>query len=135
LGKNIIYGWIRVKWPMLTNNKWYSVIALNKPSSDKFIMDAEVLPDSPWFSGHFPGEPILPGIAQIEMALDAIQHLTQQDLKISSIKRTRFKQIIRPKDTLKIIVSSLDEDTLSFSYRILVNNELACNGTLIVEEQ
>ena len=120
---------------MLTNSKWYSVIALNKPSSDKIILDAEVLPDSPWFSGHFPGEPILPGIAQIEMALDAIKHLTQKDLKISSIKRVRFKQIIRPRDKLKIIATSKKGKALSFSCRISVNGELACNGTIIAEDK
>lgn len=120
---------------MVFNTKWYSVIALNKPSSDKIILDAEVLPDSPWFSGHFPGEPILPGIAQIEMALDAIKHLTQKDLKISNVKRVRFKQIIRPGDKLQIIATSKKEKALAFSCRISANGELACNGTIIAEDK
>ncbi|MEA2039455.1 MAG: hypothetical protein U9N82_06440 [Thermodesulfobacteriota bacterium] len=120
---------------MVFNTKWYSVIALNKPSSDKIILDAEVLPDSPWFSGHFPGEPILPGIAQIEMALDAIKHLTQKDLKISNVKRVRFKQIIRPGDKLQIIATSKKEKALAFSYRISVKGELACHGIMTAEDK
>jgi len=33
---------------------------------------ADVPVDSPWFSGHFPGKPILPGIALVYMVEQAI---------------------------------------------------------------
>jgi 3-hydroxymyristoyl/3-hydroxydecanoyl-(acyl carrier protein) dehydratase len=103
-------------------------------SSNEITMEAEISPDSPWFSGHFPGEPILPGVAQLAMALDAIKKLDRKNLRISSVKRVRFKQVIRPDDKLRIIVTPHKKDALSYLFRITVNGELASNGILMVEE-
>ena len=114
--------------------KWYSLINADIFSSNEIIMEADVRPDSPWFSGHFPGEPILPGIAQLEMALDAIKRLNQKSLRISGVKRVRFKQVIRPDDKLRITVAPHKKDALSYLFRIMVNGELASNGILTVEE-
>ena len=114
--------------------KWYSLRNTDFLSSNEIIMEAEVGPDSPWFSGHFPGEPILPGVAQLEMALDAIKRLNQKSLRISGVKRVRFKQVIRPDDKLRITVAPHKKDTLSYLFRIMVNGELASSGILMVEE-
>ncbi len=114
--------------------KWYSLRSADILSSNEIIMEAEVSPDSPWFSGHFPGEPILPGVAQLEMALDAIKRLNRKSLRISGVKRVRFKQVIRPDDKLRITVAPHKKDALSYLFRIMVNGELASSGILMVEE-
>lgn len=114
--------------------KWYSLKNAHMPSSNEIIMDAEVSPDSPWFSGHFPGEPILPGVAQLEMAFDAIKRFNRKSLKMSGLKRVRFKQVIRPDDKLRITTAPHKKDALSFHFRIMVNGELASSGILMVEE-
>ncbi|MBW1797267.1 MAG: hypothetical protein JRJ21_02430 [Deltaproteobacteria bacterium] len=114
--------------------KWYSLIEVERLSSREIIMYTKVLPDSHWFSGHFPGNPILPGIAQLEMALDGIKRLSQKKLRISGARKVRFKQFIRPNDKIKIKVALREGDALSYSFRIMVDEEMACNGILTVEE-
>jgi len=114
--------------------KWYSLRSAEILSSNEIVMEADVRPDSHWFSGHFPGEPILPGIAQLEMALDAIKRLNQKSLRISGVKRIRFKQVIRPDDNLRITVVPHKKDALSYLFRIMVNGELVSNGILMIEE-
>jgi 3-hydroxyacyl-[acyl-carrier-protein] dehydratase len=114
--------------------KWYSLVKVDRLSSHEIIMYTKVLPDSPWFSGHFPGDPILPGIAQLEMALDGIKRLSQKNLKISGGRKVRFKQFIRPNDKIKIQVALREGGVLSYSFRIMVDEEVACNGILTVEE-
>jgi len=114
--------------------KWYSLKSVDVLSSNEITMEAEISPDSPWFSGHFPGEPILPGVAQLAMALDAIKKLDRKNLRILSVKRVRFKQVIRPDDKLRITVTPHKKDTLSYLFRVTVNGELASNGILMVEE-
>jgi 3-hydroxyacyl-[acyl-carrier-protein] dehydratase len=114
--------------------KWYSITSADILSSNEMVMEAEVSPDSPWFSGHFPGEPILPGVAQLEMALDAIKRLNRKSLRISGLKRVRFKQVIRPDEKLRITVAPHKKDVLSYLFRIMVNGELVSNGILMVEE-
>ena len=69
---------------------WYVLKDLKRSDSRELRAEIQVPPDSPWFSGHFPGEPILPGIAQLGMVFDAINQSSDQNLKISSVSRVRF---------------------------------------------
>ncbi len=114
-------------------NDWYSMKNLKHFPSSDIVADVEIMPNSPWFSGHFPNNPILPAIAQIAMVFDAIQRLHNHHLKISSIKRARFKRIIKPNDSLRIIAKPGRENPVSYYFRIMVKEELACSGTLILE--
>ncbi len=114
--------------------KWYSLTHLNHSSSNGILADVEVLPDSPWFSGHFPGDPILPGIAQLAIVFDVINQLSDQNLKISGTKKVRFRQIIRPNDNLRIIATPRKENATSFSFRVIVKGEVACSGIMITKK-
>ena len=114
---------------------WYVLKDLTRSDKNEIEADIQVPSDSPWFDGHFPGEPILPGVAQIGMVFDAIRKARNQDLKISSVRRVRFKQIIRPDDKLKLIAAPLKENDGAYSFRILVENEAVCNGVMMVEER
>ena len=115
--------------------KWY--VLKNAIRSDKNEIEAEIQvpPDSPWFSGHFPGDPILPGVAQIGMVKNVIQQARGQDLSVSSVRRVRFKQIIRPDDKLNLTAAPLKENAGAYSFRILVENEEVCSGVMMVEER
>ena len=114
--------------------KWYSILGLQASDDDKMILDAEVLPDSPWFDGHFPGNPTLPGIAQLEMAIDAIRLVSKRNLSVTGFRKIRFKRVIRPGEKLKIIATPRKSQERSYAFRILVENELACNGMLFVKD-
>lgn len=114
---------------------WYKVNNMNRSAENEISADIRVPSDSPWFDGHFPGEPILPGVAQIGMVFDAIRKAHNQELKVSSVRRVRFKRIIRPDDQLKIIAVPLKQETDSYSFRILVQDETVCSGVMTVENQ
>ena len=113
---------------------WYKVNNMNRSAENEISADIRVPSDSPWFDGHFPGEPILPGVAQIGIVFDAIRKAHNQELKVSSVRRVRFKRIIRPDDQLKIIAVPLKQETDSYSFRILVQDETVCSGVMTVEE-
>ena len=115
--------------------KWYVLKGLTRSDKDEIEADILVPSDSPWFRGHFPGEPILPGVAQIGMVIDAIRQARNQDLNVSGVRRVRFKQIIRPDDTLKLTAAPLKENADAYSFRILVEDEAACSGVMMVEER
>ena len=112
---------------------WHTMIPVQKSSPNDIIAKAKVDKDSPWFSGHFPGEPILPGIAQLKIVLEAIQRAERKNLKISGIKKARFKRIIEPEDEIEIHAGPVKETALSYSFRIMVRDGLACSGILLTE--
>lgn len=113
--------------------QWYSIKNVRQSDLGEIVADIRVPPDSPWFSGHFPGEPILPGIAQLGMALDAINQSCGQNLRVSSINRVRFKHIIRPNDCLKVVTAPLKRGEGLYSFRIMIEDKLVCSGIMALK--
>ena len=94
----------------------------------------EFIPDSFWFLGHFPGDPILPGIAQLGMVLDALEQSNDQKLKVVGVSRVRFKRIVRPGDRLSIGITPVAEKHGSYSFRLSVDTDPACSGIMTVDK-
>lgn len=61
----------------------------------------KVPPDLLYFSGHFPQDPVLPGVVQIAgTALDHVERCWPELGRLESVKRLKFIHIIRPKDVI-----------------------------------
>jgi 3-hydroxymyristoyl/3-hydroxydecanoyl-(acyl carrier protein) dehydratase len=74
--------------------------------------------DFAWFEGHFPGEPILPGIAQVRMAISSGRVLLGHAGQPRAIYQLKFKAPIRPDHILVLNLQRLDDRaTVLFSYR------------------
>ena len=99
---------------------------------------AHVPPASPWFSGHFPGEPILPGIALIYMVEQAIIRHTErrgEQINLSALRRVRFTQPVKPGENLSLNISreELDKEIL-FSFKVANKENIVCSGSVIAEK-
>ncbi|MFZ0614146.1 MAG: FabA/FabZ family ACP-dehydratase [Desulfobacterales bacterium] len=92
-----------------------------------------VSPESLWFAGHFPGDPVLPGVAQLGMAYDTVCKARPGLFKLIGFSRVKFKKIIRPLDRLKIHVMPKRDKEGVFSFRILVGDDIACSGNMTLE--
>ncbi|SHN61862.1 3-hydroxyacyl-ACP dehydratase FabZ family protein [Desulfovibrio litoralis] len=58
--------------------------------------------DSPYFDGHFPDNPVLPGVVQVMLAVYVAS--VDTNLKLTNIKRCKFMRMIRPKEEIKVVV-------------------------------
>lgn len=65
--------------------------------------------DEPYFRGHFPGEPVMPGVLIIEALAQtgAVAILSQEDMKgktayFGAINSAKFKKKVVPGDKLKL---------------------------------
>jgi 3-hydroxymyristoyl/3-hydroxydecanoyl-(acyl carrier protein) dehydratase len=61
-------------------------------ATGQFRVDVEC----PWFRGHFPGYPILPGAAQIRMVHDLLERLLGRPVRLTGIARTKFISRVLP---------------------------------------
>lgn len=61
------------------------------------------------FEGHFPGDPMLPGIAQI-MAV-VLTARPREDAKLLRIGRTKFMSMVRPGDTMRVRATLTENET------------------------
>lgn len=112
--------------------KWYSLTNFNCSEEGKISADIKVEPDSPWFSGHFPGDPILPGIAQLAMVFDTIKQGIYDDFKITDVRRVRFKQVVKPGDQMKLTVQPISRNPFSCSFRMMLKCEVVCTGIMLL---
>ena len=114
---------------------WHLVKSVTRSDKNEISADIQVPSDSPWFSGHFPGEPILPGVAQIRMVFDTISKAMNHEMRVTGVRRVRFKQIIRPDNQIKIIATPLEQNDDTYSFRIAVKDETVCSGVMTVDQQ
>jgi len=92
---------------------------------------------SAWFEGHFPSQPILPGIAMIAMAFDAARQqeaLAGRNIRLKSVTRIRFKKPVLPGEQFKILLTREQRpDDTAYRFTILVAGEAGCTGILHTE--
>ncbi len=115
---------------------WHSLSDIEVTSSNKITTDACIAADSPWFSGHFPDDPVLPGIAEISMAVDAIKQYEKKNgrrIMVTSLKKVRFRIIVKPNDTISITVVPDKKKNLSYSFKVDVKGETACSGIIFAK--
>lgn len=112
---------------------WYLLLDLEMPAANAIRARVIVPDDSPWFSGHFPDDPILPGIAQLKMVADVIARARQQDLWIKRLHRVKFKRIVRPGEQLDIHATATSPGDL-YAFRITCATEDVCSGTMSLDD-
>lgn len=100
--------------------------------------------NEPFFNGHFPGEPIMPGVLILEALAQACGILAirtdngqrrrgDQLLYFAGIDSARFKRPVRPGDQLMLHATLIKNrrDIWKFSVQATVDGELACQAEMM----
>ena len=118
-------------------NKWHYIKKSIESGPKEIIAEATLEPDSLWFDGHFPGFPLLPGIAELAIVSDVLKADAERrgkTITISAIRKVRFRQFVRPNDTLKIVSIPDERDPGVYKFKLLINDQIACNGVMATIE-
>jgi 3-hydroxyacyl-[acyl-carrier-protein] dehydratase len=96
--------------------------------------------NEPFFQGHFPGYPIMPGVLVVEAMAQAggmimMAEIADRDKKLvvfTGIERAKFRRPVTPGDQLRIEVDVLSFRTRAgrIAGRATVDGKLACEATL-----
>ncbi len=71
-------------------------------SSDGNNLAITMLPDHCVYQGHFPGNPITPGVMTLKMIRECVESMENRSLRYAAIKNCRFAAVIRPNDKLRL---------------------------------
>jgi 3-hydroxyacyl-[acyl-carrier-protein] dehydratase len=105
----------------------------------RVVARREVRSEDPWFAGHFPGRPVMPGVLIVEAMAQAgaVAVLWQEENRgkiafFAGIDDCRFKRVVEPGDTLTL---TCEIDTVRGPIgrgkaTAHVGTELAARGTL-----
>lgn len=86
-----------MKNKIMNDNKLYDVLAQDGSSFLLKMKDEHVV-----YQGHFPGQPITPGVLTMQMARDCASVLFNRTLHYTSVKNCRFVAMVRPGDRLRL---------------------------------
>jgi 3-hydroxymyristoyl/3-hydroxydecanoyl-(acyl carrier protein) dehydratase len=114
---------------------WHSIDTVETLQTGEWCTEVQLPPESSWFPGHFPGDPILPGIAQLGMAYEAVCRALGERFRVAGFSRVKFKKIIRPGDCLKINVLQRKDLPGQYAFRIVAGDDVACSGTMALEKR
>lgn len=132
-----IMGMLAHRYPFLLVDK---VIAYDKEKSLTAIKNVTF--NEPFFPGHFPGLPTMPGVLMIEAMAQACGVFTCQETGLradsgkifyfAAIEEARFKRIVLPGDqlTLQVEVLKNKRGVYKFKTSASVDGELACEALL-----
>jgi len=83
------------------------------------------------FTGHFPGAPILPGIAHLALVDQTIRAFLGEGLLISALPSLRLRRDVRPEEILDVLVRTPAGDgTVRFELRR--DGHVVSAGTLVL---
>lgn len=68
-------------------------------TSGKVISKIKLNPAHKIFSGHFPNNPITPGVVQIQMVKEILEKFYNKELHLLKMPRCKFLKIVNPNET------------------------------------
>lgn len=113
---------------------WYKT-AGRRQCDGVLVAEVRVPAESRWFDGHFPGNPVLPGIAQLAMAADLIRAALGRAVHVREVSRVRFRQLILPDDRLRVSAGPSPGREGAYAFRITRQETVVCSGTMVVERR
>jgi UDP-3-O-[3-hydroxymyristoyl] N-acetylglucosamine deacetylase / 3-hydroxyacyl-[acyl-carrier-protein] dehydratase len=115
------------------------VVKINPRKS--IVAQKNVSFNEPFFNGHFPGEPVMPGVLQIEAMAQAggimglYNQKTEKDQSIAflGIDKARFRGVVRPGDVMRIEVEMLQDrrSAIRFAGKCYVGKKVVCEAELM----
>ncbi len=85
----------------------------------KVRVGVNINPDHTIFNGHFPGNPIVPGVCQIQMVTEILGELHHKKIRLISADNIKFLSMINPVMT--------DSYFYDLNCRVISDDEMAVN--------
>ncbi|MBQ4127825.1 MAG: bifunctional UDP-3-O-[Alistipes sp.] len=103
-----------------------------------------VTANEPQFTGHFPEEPVMPGVLLVEamaqaggiIVLNSVEHPEEYSTYFLRIDNVRFKRKVVPGDTVQLeahLIDPIRRGVASIIGKVFVGGQLACEAQLMAQ--
>lgn len=110
-------------------------------SENEIVGVKNVTVNEPFFQGHFPGNPVMPGVLQLEamaqvggiLLLNKVENPEKVWVYFLAINNARFKKMVIPGDvlTFKLQLDSLKRNICKMYGKAFVDGKLVCEAELV----
>ncbi|MCP5059181.1 MAG: AMP-binding protein [bacterium] len=109
------------------------VVLGERREADTLTRDLQVPTDLAALEGHFPGQPVVPGVAQVGWALAAAEELAGGELGLAGVEALKFKEMLLPGGRVRLEVE-LDRLGARVRFRILNEDRELSSGRLLLAD-
>ena len=113
-------------------------------TENKIVALKNVTMNEPFFVGHFPDEPVMPGVLIVEalaqaggvLVLSSVDEPDKYSTYFLKIEKVKFKRKVVPGDTLIFrcqYISPMKRGIVTMHAEAFVGNELACEGDMTAQ--
>lgn len=93
-------------------------VVQQRETDGEWQLSLAIPPDLAYFSGHFPGTPVLPGVVQVDWALLLGRSLFALPANFAGMEVLKFQQLVRPGDRIELSLRfEQARNKLYFAYR------------------
>jgi len=110
---------------------------MNESMITKQIM---ISPDHPSLAGHFPGNPVVPGVVILEYVRQCIEEWKHSSIKASSLKSVKFLSPVMMNDSqqqldivLNEVKAAIDSQAMGIDFCCSSNDKLVVRGFWLLQ--
>jgi len=110
---------------------FYKVISLEKTDGQKHLAVILINEKHEVFKGHFPGNPIMPGVCMMQIIKELTEEITGSSLIMQSLSNVKFMALINPEVTPELQIEL--DITVNDDQTIKVKNTTTFNETVALK--
>jgi len=108
---------------------FYKILSEEKISDSKHTITILVNEKHEIFKGHFPGNPIMPGVCMIQIIKELTEKITQETLMIQTLANVKFMALINPENNpelrLELDITITEDDLVKVKNTTYFNDTVA----------
>jgi len=108
---------------------FYTIVSKEEVSDGNFTINIRVNAAHEVFKGHFPGNPVMPGVCMMQIVKELTEAITGSGLFMQSLSNVKFMALINPDATpdlrLEINLSQLEDGLVKVRNTTYFNDTVA----------
>jgi len=108
---------------------FYKVLSEENTTDSKYTITILVNEKHDVFKGHFPGNPIMPGVCMIQIIKELTEKITESTLMIQTLSNVKFMALINPEATpelrLELDIVTTEDDLVKVKNTTYFNDTIA----------
>jgi 3-hydroxyacyl-[acyl-carrier-protein] dehydratase len=84
-------------------NEFFKILGIEK-LENKYSVDIEFNAAHEIFKGHFPGNPVVPGVCMVQIIKEILKNIFEKDFTMLQASQLKFLAIIDPNETKRVQV-------------------------------
>ena len=104
----------------------FYTIEASTHDEDTLVYSIVINKDHDIFNGHFPSNPVTPGVMQMEIVKELVQISLEREVKLESMPTCKFLAVLNPEENanVDVILKFIDiEDSKSKRVSVVIKNE------------